>query len=82
MADDWEADDWEREDFKPVLPGAKAAAAPGGDYETAGQALLAAVAEPDMSKFQDEEQQEEEEEQNYHIKPQVGLLAQACIDRL
>lgn len=67
MADDWEADDWEREDFKPVLP-AKAAA---GDFETAGQAILAAVTEPDMSKFQDEEQQEEEEDQSYHIKPQV-----------
>lgn len=74
MADDWEADDWEREDFKPVLPGAKAAAAvAAGEYETAGQAILAAVAEPDMSKFQDEEQQEEEEEQSYHIKPQVSM---------
>jgi hypothetical protein len=71
MADDWEADDWEREDFKPVLPGAKAAAA-AADFETAGQAILAAAVEPDMSKFQDEEQQEEEEEQSYHIKPQVG----------
>ncbi len=73
MADDWEADDWERDDFKPVLPGAKAAAtATSGEFETAGQAILAAAAEPDMSKFQDEEEQEEEEEQpSYHIKPQV-----------
>lgn len=72
MADDWEADDWERDDFKPVLPGTKAAAAAAaGEFETAGQAILAAAAEPDMSKFQDEEQQEEEQEQqDYHIKPQ------------
>lgn len=73
MGDDWEADDWEREDFKPVLPGAKAAAAAAaGEFETAGQAILAAVAEPDMSKFQDEEEQQDDEEQpSYHIKPQV-----------
>ncbi|KAF8055280.1 eukaryotic translation initiation factor 3 subunit J [Scenedesmus sp. PABB004] len=67
MADDWEAEDWERDDFKPALP-AKAGGGP--EFETAGQAILARVAEPDMARFADEEQQEPEEEASYHIKPQ------------
>jgi hypothetical protein len=40
-------------------------------FETAGQAILARVAEVDMSKFADEDQEEEEEPKSYHIKPQV-----------
>lgn len=71
MADDWEAEDWEAEDFKPSLP-AGGAAAKAGEYETAGQALLAKATEPDMSKFEDEDQEEPEpEDKGYHIKPQV-----------
>eukprot|EP00882_Tetradesmus_deserticola_P006804 GHRQ01007164.1.p1 GENE.GHRQ01007164.1~~GHRQ01007164.1.p1 ORF type:complete len:239 (+),score=137.84 GHRQ01007164.1:291-1007(+) len=70
MADDWEQDDWEAEDFKPALPAGGAAAAPAQEYETAGQAILAKVAELDMSKFADEDQEEEEEPKSYHIKPQ------------
>lgn len=71
MADDWEQEDWEAEDFKPQLPSTGAGKAAGLDqYETAGQALLAKSAEPDMSKFEDEDQQESEEEKSYHIKPQ------------
>ncbi|WIA44597.1 hypothetical protein OEZ86_007317 [Tetradesmus obliquus] len=71
MADDWEQEDWEAEDFKPSLPaGGAAAAAPAQEFETAGQAILARVAEVDMSKFADEDQEEEEEPVSYHIKPQ------------
>lgn len=57
MADDWE--DWEAEDYQPQLPGSTAKPEP--EFETAGQALLAKSAEPDMSRFQGEDEAEEEE---------------------
>ncbi|KAI8472749.1 MAG: eukaryotic translation initiation factor 3-like protein [Monoraphidium minutum] len=61
MADDWEQDDWEKEDFKPVLPGA-AAAAP---------AATAAAAAPDAPPaFEDEDAEAEPEVKDYSIKPQ------------
>lgn len=69
MADDWEADDWEAEDFKPQLPATTTAAAANLE-QTAGAALLAKVAEPDMSKFEDEDNEEPEETREHTIKPQ------------
>lgn len=55
MADNWEEEDWEKEDFVPQLP---SATKPAADYETKGQAVLASIAEPDPSKFQDEDKEE------------------------
>lgn len=52
----WDADDWEAEDFTPTLP---PASKPPGEYETAGQAILAKVNEPDVSKFEGEDAEEE-----------------------
>jgi hypothetical protein len=73
MAEDWEQEDWEAEDFKPVLPAkaGAAAAAAGDEFETAGQAVLAKVNQPDMSKFADEDAEEEPAKVDYSIKPQV-----------
>jgi hypothetical protein len=73
MAEDWEQEDWEAEDFKPVLPAkAGAAAAAEEEFETAGQAVLAKVNQPDMSKFADEDAEDEPAKVDYSIKPQVG----------
>jgi hypothetical protein len=73
MGDDWDdGDDWEASaaNFKPVAAAAKPATLPAG--ATAGQAVLAAVSEPDASKFADEDQEEEPAPVEHSIKPQAS----------
>lgn len=69
---DWEDDDWENSaaNFKPGQ--VKSAAA----NETKGQAVLAAVSEPDLSKFADEDKEEAPVPVEHTIKPQVCI---ACM---
>jgi hypothetical protein len=71
MADDWEQEDWEADDYKPSLP--STATAQTDEFETAGQAVLAKLHEPDMAKFADEDAEQEEEQTDFSIKPQVSL---------
>ena len=71
MGDDWDdGDDWEESaaNFKPV-----AAAKPIPAGATAGAAVLAAIAEPDASKFQDEDKEEEAAPVEHTIKPQARI---------
>ena len=77
MGDDWdEGEDWEASaaNFKPV---AAAAAKPLPAGATAGQAVLAAVTEPDASKFADEDQ-EEEPPVEHTIKTQARHSPSTC----
>jgi len=80
MADDWEQEDWEADDFKPSLP--STATAQTDEFETAGQAVLAKLHEPDMSKFADEDTQQEEEITDYSIKPQPKKKVEKKYDKV
>ena len=68
---DWDDDDWENSaaNFKPVV-----AAKPTAALETKGQAVLASVTEPDLSKFADEDKEEAPVVVEHTIKPQVRRL--------
>lgn len=70
---DWEDDDWEAAApaFKPAT--ALEVTAASTDV-TKGATILAATAEPDMSKFADEDQEEPEKEHQV-VKPQVSAAA-------
>lgn len=82
MAEDWEQEDWEAEDFKPVLPAkAGAAAEAEEEFETAGQAVLAKVNQPDMSKFADEDAEDEPAKVDYSIKPQPKKKVEKKYDK-
>lgn len=75
MADSWEENDWEKEDFVPALPATK----PAAEYETKGQALLAATTDVDLSKFADEDKEEPQPQAATTSKPAAKVrLGSGC----
>mmetsp|Transcript_15151 Transcript_15151/g.32871 ORF Transcript_15151/g.32871 Transcript_15151/m.32871 type:complete len:237 (-) Transcript_15151:646-1356(-) len=72
MGDNWDDDEWEAaaDNFKPPAQAKASTSKPAVEYETKGQAILAGVNEPDMSKFADEDAEEEDNPRHNVVKPQ------------